>query len=331
MLDERWLTFLTTSQLKKERLVEMWERLERQDGNLEALEIDITTSTPNAVSPVLTALDNIRTLVEVRLAPLVPAQGHTKVETPQSVPNQRVVSGAASEPPLVDRFGISFVLMPAGTFQMGSDRGEASEKPVHTVRLSQPFYLGLSPVTQRQWEAVMGNNPSRFRGPEYPVEQISWDEAREFISRLNVQEGQARYRLPTEAEWEYAARAGVTWDYCFGDDVKRLSPYAWYADNAMGTTHPVGQLQPNAWGLFDMHGNVGEWVQDWYASTEYQRRAATGTTVVDPAGPAAGSHRVFRGGSWVSDARNCRSASRGIDAPANRDVNLGFRLLRTAQ
>ena len=330
MLDERWLTFLTTSQLKKERLVEMWGRLEQQDGNLEALEIDIATSVPNVGSPILMALDNIRRLVEARLAPLVPEHGTREVETSSAMPRQRVVSISAPELRMVDRFGISFVLIPAGTFQMGSNHGADDEKPVHTVRISQPFYLGLHPVTQRQWEAVMGDRPSHFRGPEHPVEQVSWDKVQEFIRSVNTHEGRTRYRLPTEAEWEYAARAGAPGDYCCGDDVTQLLQYAWYAD-AQGTTHPVGQLQPNAWGLYDMHGNVWEWVQDWYDAREYQRRVAAGTAVADPAGPAAGSYRVGRGGSWRSHARRCRSAFRFYDAPDRRLATLGFRLLRMAQ
>ena len=330
MLDERWLTFLTTSQLKKERLVEMWERLARQDGALEALEIDMTTSVPNAASPVLTALDNIRMLVEVRLAPLVSTPVTAESEMPGVVPRQMAVSVSTPEPQLIDRFGISFVLIPAGTFQMGSNY-EDNERPVHTVQISQPFYLGIYPATQRQWEAIMGDKPSRFRGPEYPVEQVSWDKAQEFIRSLNAHEGRTRYRLPTEAEWEYAARAGATGDYCFGDNVTQLSQYAWYADNARGTTHPVGELQPNAWGLYDMHGNVWEWVEDRYTSDVYQSGTAASTPVVDPAGPVTGSDRVYRGGGWNYSARYCRSAIRNNNAPGNRGSYLGFRLLRMVQ
>jgi formylglycine-generating enzyme required for sulfatase activity len=306
----------------------MWERLERQEGDLEALEVDMATSVSRAASPVLTALDNIRTLVEVRLAPLVPAPATIAPEMAEGMSRPRVVSVSRPEPRLVDRFGISFVLIPAGTFPRGSYHAYDDEKPVHTVCLSRPFYLGMYPVTQRQWEAVMGSNPSRFQGSERPVEQVSWDKVQEFIRSLNTHEGRALYRLPTEAEWEYAARAGATGSYCFGDDVTQLAQYAWYADNAGGTTHPVGQLQPNAWGLYDMHGNVWEWVQDWYDSQEYTRRAATGIAVVDPVGPAAGSGRVFRGGSWGNIARDCRSAGRGGYAPGYRRRSLGFRLLR---
>jgi len=331
LLDERWLTLLTAGQLKKERLEEMWERLERQDGDLEALEIDMATSASGAASPVFTALDNIRTLVEVRLAPLAPAPVTVAPEMGEVASRPRAVSVSPPEPRLIDRFGIAFILIPSGTFQMGSERGSDDEKPVHTVRLSRPFYLGIYPVTQRQWKAVMGSNPSRFQGPEHPVEQVSWDKVQEFIRSLNTHEGRALYRLPTEAEWEYAARAGATGDYSFGDDVTQLSRYAWYEDNARGTTHPVGQLRPNSWGLYDMHGNVWEWVQDWYNNQEYARRTTRGTAVVDPAGPAAGSDRVDRGGSWLHTARYCRSAYRLDDAPGLRYGGLGVRLLREVQ
>ena len=170
----------------------------------------------------------------------------------------------------------------------------------------------------------MGNNPSRFQGdPNCPVEQVSWQDAQDFIQKLNAREGGTPYRLPTEAEWEYAARAGTTTAYCFGDDVSQLRAYAWYRDNSDGRTHPVGQLQPNAWGLYDMHGNVWEWVQDWYG-------AYAAETAVDPQGPAAGSDRVVRGGSWGSYAAYCRSAYRYRADPANRGGYLGVRLLRTA-
>jgi len=147
--------------------------------------------------------------------------------------------------------GMEFVLIPAGTFQMGSNDSDAydDEKPVHTVRITQPFYLGKYEVTQGQWQAVMGNNPSKFTGDaNWPVENVSWDDVQEFIRRLNAREGGATYRLPTEAEWEYAARAGTTTRWSFGDDASQLGRYAWYDGNAGGQTHPVGQLQPNPGG-----------------------------------------------------------------------------------
>ena len=227
---------------------------------------------------------------------------------------------------LRNSIGMEFVRIEAGTFQMGSNDSEAydNEKPVHTVRLTQPYYLGKHEVTQGQWQAVMETNPSKFTGdPNRPVESVSWDDVQEFIRRLNSQEGGAMYRLPTEAEWEYAARAGTTTRWSFGDDARQLGRYAWYNENAGRQTHPVGQLQPNPWGLYDIHGNVWERVQDWYGTY-------TSGTAVDPTGPSSGSSRVSRGGSWVSKVSDCRSASRFHDAPILYD-NLGFRLLRVAQ
>jgi formylglycine-generating enzyme required for sulfatase activity len=223
--------------------------------------------------------------------------------------------------------GMEFVLIPAGTFQMGSDDSDArvNEKPVHTVRITQPFYLDKYEVTQGQWQAVMGNNPSKFTGDaNRPVESVSWDDVQEFIRRLNAREGGATYRLPTEAEWEYAARAGTTTHWSFGDEASQLGRYAWCGENAGRQTHPVGQLQPNPWGLYDMHGNVWEWVQDWYGSY------ASGTAV-DPAGPSSGSDCVYRGGGWSSDASGSRSAIRVDGPPWGRSIDLGFRLLRVAQ
>jgi formylglycine-generating enzyme required for sulfatase activity len=170
----------------------------------------------------------------------------------------------------------------------------------------------------------MGRNPSRFTGnPDRPVEHVSWEDVQQFIQVLNAREGSERYRLPREAEWEYACRAGSTTAYSFGDDEGQLGEYAWYKENSRGEPHPVGRLKPNAWGLYDMLGNVWEWVQDWYG--EY-----TAETVKDPQGPQPREDRVNRGGSWVFDAGWCRSAIRGHVTPNHRADDLGFRLLRTA-
>ncbi len=158
-----------------------------------------------------------------------------------------------------NRLGMEMVLIPAGEFQMGSNTGDSDEQPVHTVRISRPFYLGTYEVTQGQWQAVMGRNPSWFTGePTRPVERVSWDNIQIFLQQLNAREGGAGYRLPTEAEWEYAARAGTSTAYSFGDDEQKLGEYAWYRANASNTTRPVGLKTPNAWGLHDMHGNVWE-------------------------------------------------------------------------
>ncbi|NQT39791.1 MAG: formylglycine-generating enzyme family protein, partial [Planctomycetes bacterium] len=157
---------------------------------------------------------------------------------------------------------LDLVLIPAGSFLMGDDRA----KPVHKVRITKPFYLGKYEVTQEQWEAVMGSNPSNFKGAKNPVEQVSWDNCQQFLVKLNAKSGGqgGKFVLPTEAQWEYACRAGSTGKFCFGDDEKQLGEYAWYGENSGSKTHPVGEKKPNTFGLHDMHGNVWEWCHDWY-------------------------------------------------------------------
>jgi formylglycine-generating enzyme required for sulfatase activity len=237
-------------------------------------------------------------------------------------PAQREPSTPASPPrEITTSIGMKLVLIPAGEFEMGSNVAEGSnyERPVHRVRISEPFYMGKYEVTQAQWEAVMGTNPSYFKGnPNRPVEGVSWEDVQAFIKRLNRQEGWEVCRLPTEAQWEYAARAGTTTEWYDND----LDAIAWYRENSGYKTHEVGQKWPNAWGLYDMLGNVEEWVQDWYAS-DYYRHSPT----VDPQGPDAGALRVYRGGGWSLGARYVRAAFRyGFD-PGVRYDYLGFRCL----
>jgi len=224
------------------------------------------------------------------------------------------------------------VFIAPNTFTMGSPTNEldraTDEGPQTTVILTRGFWVGQYEVTQGQWQAIMGQNPSYFKGEvtleaTVPVENVSWEDVQEFLRRLNAREGGPKYRLPTEAEWEYAARAGTSTAYSFGDSERQLGEYAWYNDNAGGKTHPVGQKKPNTWGLYDMQGNVWEWVQDWYGKDTY-----TSAAVTDPQGPASGSFRVYRGGGWYGTARNCRSADRFNVAPGGRYGSLGFRLLR---
>ena len=227
---------------------------------------------------------------------------------------------------LQNSFGMNFVLIEARTFLMGSNdaASDPDERPVHQVEISQPFYLGQHEVTQEQWHAVMGDRPSLFSscGFDCPVEHISWNEVQAFIRRLNSLAGGFIYRLPTEAEWEYAARAGTQTAYSFGDEVDDLETYAWYDDNAGDETHPVGQKQPNAWGLYDMHGNVWEWVSDRYGRDTY-----SADPVIDPTGPSEGFWQIMRGGSWRSSARTCRSAYRAVGSQDDRSVTVGFRLV----
>ncbi|WP_440945887.1 formylglycine-generating enzyme family protein [Methanosarcina sp. T3] len=223
--------------------------------------------------------------------------------------------------------GMEFILIPAGEFDTGSpfeEQGRSdSESPVHKVTIKNPFYMGKSQVTQKQWKNIMRNSPSHFKGEDRPVEVVSWNDAQEFVKKLNAAENTDKYRLPSEAEWEYACRAGTETRYSFGDDESKLNDYAWYAENSGRKTHPIGRKQPNSWGLYDMHGNVWEWVQDnWHEN--YNDSPSDGKAWED----GAGSLRVSRGGSWYCNAESCRSACRFRREPESRFGNLGFRLVR---
>ncbi|MBD3308380.1 SUMF1/EgtB/PvdO family nonheme iron enzyme, partial [candidate division KSB3 bacterium] len=215
------------------------------------------------------------------------------------------------------------------------------ELPRHEVCFDEGFWLGRYEVTQAQWQAVMDDNPAYFDEDKvgeawqrHPVERVSWNDAQDFLETLNAQvsvrpelvEGRDsdwKFRLPTEAEWEYAARAGSESMYCFGDDVSRLKDYAWYRENSDGQTHPVGELQPNAWGLYDMHGNVWEWCADtWYDSYENAPEDGSMKGNLDDK-----KVKIRRGGAWGSPAWNCRSAYRDDYNPIHRPSNLGFRVV----
>ena len=222
--------------------------------------------------------------------------------------------------------GVSFKMMPVegGSFTMGSPDNDTDanddEKPQHAVTLSS-FYMGETEVTQALWKAVMdGNNPSYFTGDDnLPVEKVSWDDCQTFIAKLNQMTGKT-FRLPTEAEWEYAARGGKKpkgYEYAGSGNIDLV---AWYDDNSESKTHPVGTKTKNDLGLYDMSGNVWEWCGDWYGS--YSSEAQT-----NPTGPATGSYRVYRGGSWFSFALYCRVSFRNYSTPSNRDDNLGLRLV----
>lgn len=210
-----------------------------------------------------------------------------------------------------------FVFVQPGTFQMG----DSAWGPIHAVTIAHALWMQKTEVTQAQWTAVMGRNPSHFKdcGATCPVESVSYDDVQTFIAKLNGRSGK-RYRLPTEAEWEYAARAGSTGD--FGPP-GAVTTSGWMIDNSGGTTHPARGLRPNAWGLYDMVGNVWEWVSDWYAPY----RAGP---VTDPTGPPTGKTRVLRGGSWHSSASTSTSAVRGDYPPDSGGMHDGFRLARTA-
>jgi formylglycine-generating enzyme required for sulfatase activity len=213
--------------------------------------------------------------------------------------------------------------IPPGTFFMGSpdyDKNHFSdETPQHPVTLTVGFYMAVTEVTQEQYQAVMGQNPSRFKDPKNPVEMVSWADATEFCRKVSEKTGR-KARLPTEAEWEFACRAGTASSFSFGDDNRALSDYAWYIDNSAGATHPVGQKNPNAWGLYDMLGNVFEWCADW--SGKYPN-----SPVGNPRGPDSGTHRVQRGGGCNNNAMIPRSAFRCCALPLNRDAYTGFRVV----
>lgn len=241
--------------------------------------------------------------------------------------------GADGKREVTNSIGMKLVLIPKGTFQMGSpptEAGRQDDERQHEVTLTQDYYLGAFEVTQAQYQQVMDENPSYFQNDEiqgdsgnHPVERVTWFDAVEFcrqLSELPEEQSAGRiYRLPTEAEWEYACRAGSKTAYSFGEDPKLLGDYAWYYDNSNDQNHPVGEKKPNAWGLYDMQGNVWEWCDDWYG--EYPDGA-----VSDPTGPSEGSKRVSRGGKWGGGAAGCRSADRGGSYPSSRSVNIGFRV-----
>ncbi|MCI5132456.1 MAG: formylglycine-generating enzyme family protein [Candidatus Electrothrix sp. EH2] len=228
------------------------------------------------------------------------------------------------------------MLLPGGRFRMGDiqRKGRKDERPVHEVKLNS-FAIGRYPVTFAEYDTfceTTGRKEPKDEGwgrGRRPVINVSWKDAQAYCKWLSRETGQT-YRLPTEAEWEYACRAGSESIYCFGDDEKRLDDYAWYKENSGKKTHPVGEKKANAWGLHDMHGNVWEWCQDRY-DTEYYAECQKQGVTKNPQGPSSGSFRVIRGGSWDDGPGNVRSAYRNGDSPGLRDLNLGFRLVLPVQ
>jgi formylglycine-generating enzyme required for sulfatase activity len=277
--------------------------------------------------------------VPVRPAPVPgqpPAQGQPAAP-PESVPEWARVSdaqkAAAKEAGVPVAFengiGMRFVLIPAGTFQMGSsttEEGREEDEVQHEVVLTKPYYVQVTEVTNAQYRTWKGDHDSgsyedqTLSGDQQPVVRVSWDDAKGYADWLSGQEEGRAYRLPTEAEWEYACRGWTSTRFSYGDDpgYTNLTNYAWYGDNSGGTTHPVGQKLPNPLGLYDMHGNVWEWCQDWFGGY-------AGGIALDPQGPGTGSARVIRGGCWGYIARGCRSAYRFYIPPEDRGHSLGFR------
>lgn len=243
----------------------------------------------------------------------------------QAAERQRPAPASPVDDPVRNASGsiiLPMVRISAGSFMMGTDNGDSDEKPVHQVKINYAFEMGQTEVTQGQWKAVMGRNPSKFIscGDDCPVEQVSWDEVQSFIRSLKMKTGKA-YRLPSEAEWEYACRAGGNDEYCGGSDVASL---AWFKDNSGKTTMPVAKKAPNAWGLYDMGGNVYEWVQDDYYST-FKGAPTDGSAWTG----GRSKHKVLRGGSWDNDAQKLRAGNRADLSPSRRGAYDGFRLART--
>jgi uncharacterized protein (TIGR02996 family) len=281
-----------------------WLEEEGQDDRAELLRLDLALRRAPPGKPRLAAERRLQALVRAGVRPCVPL--------------------------ITNSVGMQFALVPAGTFLMGSPPGEEGryddEGPQHRVTLPRSYYLGVSSVTQEQWQAVTGHNYSRFKGRLRPVDNVSWEHCQDFCERLGKLDGR-RYRLPTEAEWEHACRAGTTSPFSFGEVIStELANYdgnCTYGGSERGLyrrmTTRVGSFPPNAWGLFDMHGNVKEWCADWIG--DYDRRAA-----VDPQGLPSGIYRVQRGGSWFNIPRFCRSAMRRGSPPPHADNESGLRL-----
>ncbi len=261
---------------------------------------------------------------------MVKSLSQNLIEIPVHVKNN-----VTAERQIRNAIGIEFVLVPAGEFLMGSPLNEKRRKlwesPVHEVTIKKPFYLGKYPVTQEQWCRVMGNNPSYFRDEKHPVENVSWKEAQEFVRKLNALEDTGEkspvYRLPTEAEWEYAARAGNSGSYFFGDDESKLKEYAWFLENSGLETHPVGLKNPNPWGFYDLYGNVGEWMQDEY-HISYKGAPSDGRAWESLFPSVSVPVRIRRGGGWNGNAGCCRSAERLFAAQDKKLNSLGFRIVR---
>ncbi len=252
------------------------------------------------------------------------------VQPPKALPQPKVILPA---PPLSTRTSgdvltvpgveMKFAWIPPGSFHMGGAVHE-DEKPIREVTLSKGYFMGVVPVTQAQWCRVMGDDsrPSHFRGDDRPVENVSWRDCQAFLVEL-CKRIDKPFCLPTEAEWEYACRAGsgVITNFCNGGGKKALRRVGWYEGNSDGQTHPVGQKEPNSWGLYDMHGNVWEWCQDWHDTAYYQKADNK-----DPQGSPSGTHRVLRGGCWCDAPVACRAAFRNWSDPAEHDDVFGFRV-----
>ena len=229
-----------------------------------------------------------------------------------------------------ESFGMEFVAVPQGSFQMGAPSGEQGtepdERPVHTVTFNYEFEIMTTEVTQRMWLEVMGSNPSHFSGLDKPVEMVSWNDCQDFVDVMNNLDPSHAYHLPSEAEWEYCCRAGTITRFYWGADWgdSTINGNAWWSVNSGGMTHEVANKLPNSWGIYDMSGNVWEWCEDWYHSN-YNEAPSNGSAWLIP----QDSCRVNRGGSWYTDAQYCRSSCRNYCNPSRSYYGIGFRLVRS--
>ncbi|MBN1395927.1 MAG: formylglycine-generating enzyme family protein [Pirellulales bacterium] len=253
-------------------------------------------------------------------------------EDPRIVWMQRVVANMPGQKnqlvlDLGDRVELEMVRIEPGAFMMGAADGDPGEGPVHRVVISKPYYIGKYPVTQKQWETIMGDNPSHYRGPRNPVESVDLNDCERFIGKLSGKfaDKDLKFSLPTSAQWEYACRAGGNTRFHFGDHESQLRYYGWFGLNSDGRTHPVGEKKPNAWGLYDMHGNVWEICSDFWDNGDYYANSPA----QDPPGASGSWARVLRGGSYSASIARCRSASRFPGNPSVRTKNAGLRVVCT--
>ena len=271
---------------------------------------------------------DIPTAVPGKLSPGAPPPAIAPFDSEQAKQHQQAWAKHLNVPvETTNSIGMKLVLIPPGEFTMGDENCGKWEKPLHKVVISKPFYLGKYEVTQEEWAAVLGINPSRFKGPRNPVEQVSWEDCQNFLKKLDQKCGAAEgsYSLPSEAQWEYACRAGTTGKWFFGESEAELGDYAWYNDNSEGKPHPVGEKKANGWGLHDVYGNVWEWCADWFDNDYYKE-----SPLSDPGGPSSGAAHVIRGGGWdyPDPARGCRSAHRGKHELRFLHYAIGLRVFR---
>jgi formylglycine-generating enzyme required for sulfatase activity len=310
------LNFLVTSEEKRGRLASALERAEQEGWQWTEVEI------PDEEIELETAIQRINDHVIERVGDFSTSVVGDSPIPPQTQPETALGDKTSFIENLPNGIRLEMVSLPAGKFLMGSSESD-SEKPPHQVKVNS-FAIGKYPITQAQYQAVMGNNPSRFKNnPQNPVESVSWDDAQAFCQKLSQITGKT-YRLPTEAEWEYACRAGTTTRYYFGDNDNQLGDYAWGSENSNDTTHPVGQKKPNGWGLYDMSGNVWEWCEDdWHDS--YAGAPDDGTAWIDNDNRSQ-SPKCLRGGSWVDDPFSRHSADRVTFNPDFLSFYNGFRV-----